>query len=212
MFTGIWYNICLSYSAILWALFDVKLFFTFLKNRHSDYRYFEPLNLLNISAVPQIGYPVPCLDVFPYIRIRRWQLANTNGWVLWFPQMRLWWRIGHTNLTLQGATNDHSKNYCPLEVSSICHLRLWHSLDIVRHHWFTLRPLGELCFRLNIFYLCKRIRHKLNKLMKSSPIQHYLIEHVYISYINMCKLNKNRRKKGMRERVMMCAIVLLVNY
>jgi hypothetical protein len=42
-------------------------------------------------------------------------------------------------------------------------------------------------FSLNIFYLlkcAKRIRHKLNKLMKSSPIynklQHYLIEHACI--------------------------------
>ena len=42
-------------------------------------------------------------------------------------------------------------------------------------------------FSLNIFYLlkcAKRIRHKLKKLMKSSPIynklQHYLIEHACI--------------------------------
>ena len=42
-------------------------------------------------------------------------------------------------------------------------------------------------FSLNIFYLlkyAKRIRHKLNKLMKSSPtynkLQHYLIEHAFI--------------------------------
>ena len=42
-------------------------------------------------------------------------------------------------------------------------------------------------FSLNIFYLlkyAKRIRHKLNKLMKSSPtynkLQHYLIEHACI--------------------------------
>jgi hypothetical protein len=33
-----------------------------------------------------------------------------------------------------------------------------------------------------------------------------------ISYINMCKLNKNRMKKGMRERGRWCEIVLLVNY
>jgi hypothetical protein len=33
-----------------------------------------------------------------------------------------------------------------------------------------------------------------------------------ISYINMCKLNKNRMKKGMRERGRWCDIVLLVNY
>ena len=44
--------------------------------------------------------------------------------------------------------------------------------------------------------------------MKSSPIynklQHFLIEHAYMnmSYINMCKLNKNRewRKELERER------------
>ena len=42
-------------------------------------------------------------------------------------------------------------------------------------------------FSLNIFYLlkyAKRIRNKLNKLMKSSPtynkLQHYLIEHAFI--------------------------------
>jgi hypothetical protein len=47
-------------------------------------------------------------------------------------------------------------------------------------------------FSLNIFYLlkyAKRIRHKLNKLMKSSPtynkLQHYLIEHAYIFIINV---------------------------
>jgi hypothetical protein len=49
---------------------------------------------------------------------------------------------------------------------------------------------------LNIFYLlkcAKKIRHKLNKLMKSSPIynklQHYLILHVYkyfLHYIVIC--------------------------
>ena len=45
----------------------------------------------------------------------------------------------------------------------------------------------QMLFSLNIFYLlkcAKRIRHKLNKLMKSSPIynklQHYLIEHACI--------------------------------
>jgi hypothetical protein len=53
----------------------------------------------------------------------------------------------------------------------------------------------------NVKYLDKRIRHKLNKLMKSSPIynklQHYLIkmQHMNISYINMCKLNKNRERR-----------------
>jgi hypothetical protein len=47
--------------------------------------------------------------------------------------------------------------------------------------------VAERDFSLNIFYLlkyAKRIRHKLNKLMKSSPIynklQHYLIEHALI--------------------------------
>ena len=49
------------------------------------------------------------------------------------------------------------------------------------------QKLIHLCVSLNIFYLlkcAKRIRHKLNKLMKSSPIynklQHYLIEHACI--------------------------------
>ena len=54
----------------------------------------------------------------------------------------------------------------------------------------------------------KRIKRKLNKLMKSSPIydklQHYLIEHACIiitsSYINMCRLNKNREWRKERER------------
>jgi hypothetical protein len=52
----------------------------------------------------------------------------------------------------------------------------------VQHHENT-----EVSFSLNIFYLlkcAKRIRHKLNKLMKSSPmynkLQHYLIEHACI--------------------------------
>jgi hypothetical protein len=52
-----------------------------------------------------------------------------------------------------------------------------------------------LKFSLNIFYLlkcAKKIRHKLNKLMKSSPIynklQHYLIEHacIYIFLTLIC--------------------------
>jgi hypothetical protein len=63
-----------------------------------------------------------------------------------------------------------------------------------------------------IFYLlkcAKRIRHKLSKLMKSSPIykklQHYLIENAClwksnIPYINMCKLNKNWEWRKERER------------
>ena len=49
------------------------------------------------------------------------------------------------------------------------------------------RQFGKNWFSLNIFYLlkyAKRIRHKLNKLMKSSPtynkLQHYLIEHACI--------------------------------
>jgi len=53
--------------------------------------------------------------------------------------------------------------------------------------WY-LPPLSTIFqFSLNIFYLlkyAKRIKHKLNKLMKSSPIynklQHYLLEHACI--------------------------------
>ena len=52
-----------------------------------------------------------------------------------------------------------------------------------------------LLISLNIFYLlkcAKRIRHKLSKLMKSSPtynkLQHYLIEHacIYIFLALIC--------------------------
>ena len=53
--------------------------------------------------------------------------------------------------------------------------------------WY-LPPLSTIFqFSLNIFYLlkyAKRIKHKLNKLMKSFPtynkLQHYLIEHACI--------------------------------
>ena len=53
--------------------------------------------------------------------------------------------------------------------------------------------------------------------MKSSPLynklQHYLVEHVMMyvheySYINMCKLNKNRMKKGMRNIVIFVFITI----
>ena len=47
------------------------------------------------------------------------------------------------------------------------------------------------CTSLNIFYLlkcAKRIRHKINQIMKSSSIynklQHYLIEHVYKYFLH----------------------------
>ena len=69
----------------------------------------------------------------------------------------------------------------------------------------------RMFFSLSIIYLLKSakwIRHKLNKLMKSSPtynkLQHYLIEHaciyIYIFYINMCKLSKNRGWRKEWER------------
>jgi hypothetical protein len=52
---------------------------------------------------------------------------------------------------------------------------------------FSELAMGNVSFSLSIFYLLKyvkRIRHKLNKLMKSyviyNKLQHYLIEHACI--------------------------------
>jgi hypothetical protein len=69
---------------------------------------------------------------------------------------------------------------------------------------------NEIIFKHVLFYLlnyAKRIRHKLNKLMKFSPtynkLQHYLIEHacmyINISYINMCRLKFTVHKNKSAE-------------
>ena len=62
-------------------------------------------------------------------------------------------------------------------------------------------------FSLNIFYLlkyAKRIRHKLNKLMKSSPtynkLQHYLIEHACICiFLTLICVNWRRTENEERN-------------
>jgi hypothetical protein len=68
-----------------------------------------------------------------------------------------------------------------------------HCIYIVFLFVFFLAKNGILLFSLNIFYLlkyAKRIRHKLNKLMKCSPIynklQHYLIERWVSRSIRFC--------------------------
>ena len=56
--------------------------------------------------------------------------------------------------------------------------------------------------------MCKRIRHKLNKLMKSSPIynksQHYLIEHasiwIFLTLICVNGTRKENEERNERER------------
>ena len=85
---------------------------------------------------------------------------------------------------------------------SVIPCMLWYSVLLLE--WFSL----------SIFYLlkcAKRIRHKLNKLMKSSHIYTIRVTTLFdracmlinISYINMCKFNKNReqRKEWKRERI-----------
>ena len=88
-------------------------------------------------------------------------------------------------------------------------------------------------FSLSIFYLPKcarRIRHKLNKLIKSSPIynkfQHYLIEHaclwifltlICVNWIRTENEGRNERERETereRERLaeMVCVVVHLVNH
>jgi hypothetical protein len=80
-------------------------------------------------------------------------------------------------------------------------------------------------FSLSIFYLfeyAQRIRHKLHKHMKSSPIynklQHYLIEHaclwIFPTLICVNWIRTENEERNEREElvVMVCVIVNLVNH
>ena len=80
-------------------------------------------------------------------------------------------------------------------------------------------------FSLSIFYLlgyAQRIRHKLNKRMKSSPmynkLQHYLIEHaclwIFLTLICVNWIRTENEERNEREEVvvMMCVVVNLVNH
>ena len=80
-------------------------------------------------------------------------------------------------------------NHSPWKVLLLGSIQKWGGSNILYLSKEGLDKIAEKVnpFSLNIFYLlkcAKRIRHKLNKLMKSSPIynklQHYLIEHACI--------------------------------